>query len=294
MTRADEVKKLKTKIEERIGISIADIRFYATGQNTNLYLVDLDDRRRIMAKVIRKDVIDLTGVDLEVEGWMLTYLSMKTKLPVPKVHWYDQTTILMDFIEDSGGIDNAVESNAAHALADLHNIRSDFFGLERDTAIALFNQPNHFELKWVDFFRQYRLLHTAHSAFNQGVIDSALMKNIQKLAEKLESYIDQPSIPGLIHGDLWSGNIMLGPGQVRAFLDPALYYADPEMELAAIYTHGTFGEHFFKAYNEIRPIQPGFEVRRDIYGLYPLLLHGRLGYASQIERVKTIVERLVG
>ncbi len=65
-------------------------------------------------------------------------------------------------------------------------------------------------------------------------------------------------------------------------------WTDAEIELAFSTLFGTFGEAFFDRYHEIRPLRPGFfEVRRDLYNLYPLLVHTRLfggGYAASVER----------
>ena len=44
---------------------------------------------------------------------------------------------------------------------------------------------------------------------------------------------------------------------------------------------------FFQRYHDLRPIAPGFfETRRDIYNLYPLLVHVRLfggGYVASVD-----------
>ena len=56
-----------------------------------------------------------------------------------------------------------------------------------------------------------------------------------------------------------------------------------------------FGEAFFRRYGEIRPIRPGFfELRRDLYNLYPLLVHVRLFGGSYVGSVERTVRRLVG
>jgi fructosamine-3-kinase len=94
---------------------------------------------------------------------------------------------------------------------------------------------------------------------------------------------------------LWGGNIMLGSGQVNGFLDPALYYADPEIELAFVHLFATFGETFFNRYNDIRPIDSGFwESRRDIYALYPMLIQVRRGEQAPLVKIESIVDRFVG
>jgi len=99
----------------------------------------------------------------------------------------------------------------------------------------------------------------------------------------------EPAKPSLIHGDAWTGNILALNDQIIGFLDPAIYFADAEIELAFTTLFGTFGDSFFGRYEEIRPIEPGFlEARLDIYNLYPLLVHVRLfggSYVSSVERV---------
>ena len=63
-------------------------------------------------------------------------------------------------------------------------------------------------------------------------------------------------------------------GRITAFLDPAIYHADPEIELSYISLFNSFGETFMRRYAEMRPIREGFfEARRHLYSLYPLLVH---------------------
>jgi fructosamine-3-kinase len=65
--------------------------------------------------------------------------------------------------------------------------------------------------------------------------------------------------------------------QISGFLDPAIYYADPEIELAFISLFNSFSRPFFARYDAINPIRAGFfEERSKIYNLYPLLVHVRL------------------
>jgi fructosamine-3-kinase len=94
---------------------------------------------------------------------------------------------------------------------------------------------------------------------------------------------------------MWSGNVLTSSHKVNAFIDPAIYYADPEIELAFISLFATFGDRFFKRYAELHGIRDGFfEVRKDIYALYPLLVHARLFGGAYLEKIGQIVGRLVG
>lgn len=87
---------------------------------------------------------------------------------------------------------------------------------------------------------------------------------------------------------MWTTNILAQGDRITGFIDPAIYYGHPEVELAFITLFGTFEQPFFDHYHEIRPISTGFfEERCDLYNLYPLLVHTRLfggSYGTAIER----------
>ncbi len=116
---------------------------------------------------------------------------------------------------------------------------------------------------------------------------------IEWLAARLERWIEEPAQPSLIHGDMWGGNVLCrttATGQrISGFVDPAIYYADAEIELAVATLFNTFGDAFFVRYTERRPLRPSFfEERRDLYNLYPLLVHVRLfggGYVGAVGRI---------
>ena len=74
--------------------------------------------------------------------------------------------------------------------------------------------------------------------------DSSLInKNIISAFERFYSRIneifpDEP--PSLIHGDLWSGNFMVGEKGEPIIIDPAVYYGHREMDLAMSQLFGGF------------------------------------------------------
>ena len=81
-------------------------------------------------------------------------------------------------------------------------------------------------------------------------------------------------------------------GRITAFLDPALYFAVDEMELAYIALFNSFGTPFFRRYEEIRPLPPGFyEERRHLYSLYPLLSHVCHFGGSYVGMVDSVLRR---
>ena len=173
-------------------------------------------------------------------------------------------------------------------VASLHGVEAPQFGAERDTLIGGLPQPNPPSDNWRDFFRDQRLLAMARAASEAGRLPAALRQRIDALAGKLHIWLKNDARPSLIHGDLWAGNMLSRRTKVVGLIDPALYYADPEIELAFMTLFNSVGRKFFARYNERRPMRPGFfEERRELYNLYPLLVHVRLfggPYVAQVER----------
>jgi fructosamine-3-kinase len=251
------------------------------GSIASVDAVDLDDGRRIVVK---------TGAaGLPLEARMLGYLAQNARLPVPRVLLAREGLLAMEFLPGTTHLDSAAEEHAAELLADLHNVPADQFGFAYDTVIGGLPQPNPQSPRWVPFFRDYRLLYMARDCHESGRLDAHLLRRLERLAERLDDLLEEPKRPALIHGDMWGGNILAESGRITGFLDPAIYFAHAEIELAFSTLFGTFGESFFRRYDEIRPIRPGFfEVRKDIYNLWHLLTHVRLfgaGYLPGIERV---------
>jgi fructosamine-3-kinase len=128
----------------------------------------------------------------------------------------------------------------------------------------------------------------ADEASNARRLPARTRSRIDALAGRLERWIDDDAKPSLIHGDLWGGNILSRDSRITGLIDPALYFADPEIELAFMTLFRSVGERFFRSYGERHKLRPGFfEARRDLYNLYPLLVHVRLfggSYVAQVER----------
>jgi len=247
--------------------------------------VTLEDGSAVVAKTGDK------GSGLDLEGFMLRYLRDTGGLPVPDVLFADDGVLLMSFIETSGGISPGAQAEAADLLAALHGVEAEAFGFERATVIGGLHQPNPSTKSWVKFFRDHRLLYMARQALDAGRLPAALMGRLETLAGRLGGWLTETARPSLIHGDMWTGNVLCNGGRISGFVDPALYYADAEIELAFSTLFGTFGDAFFGRYGEHRPIKPGFfEERLDLYNLYPLLVHVRLfggSYVGSVERTLT-------
>ncbi len=270
-----------------LGERLLSTRQMGGGCIGEVYKVELADGTTLVAKVDRK-----AESHLEREAYMLRYLRKFSELPVPEVFHGTQTLLLMQFVEGSNSFSDASQRHAAELLAALHEITAGAYGHERDTLIGSLEQPNPPTESWVEFFRDQRLLYLANVAHDAGRLPPEDLKRIERLAGKLEDYLEEPEQPSLIHGDVWSANVLAKGDRITAFLDPAIYHADAEIELAFISLFNSFGEPFLERYAEIRPIRPGFfEVRRDLYNLYPLLVHVYFFGGSYLGSVRGTLSR---
>ena len=271
-------------VEANLGERLRGTRPLGGGCIGEVYRVDLADGTPLVAKVDREG-----ESHLDREAYMLRYLRQNTELPVPEVFHGSKTLLLMEFVEGTSSFSEGAERHAADLVAELHGIGAEAYGHERDTLIGSLDQPNPWTPNWVAFFRDRRLLYAANVAHRADRLPTEDRHRIEKLAERLEDIIGEPNPPALIHGDVWSGNVLARNDRITAFLDPAIYHADPEIELAFISLFNSFGETFIEHYAQIRPIEKGFfETRRDLYSLYPLLVHTYYfggGYLASVRRV---------
>ena len=87
-----------------------------------------------------------------------------------------------------------------------------------------------------------------------------------------------------MHGDLWSGNASFTAEGKPIIFDPACYYGDREVDLAMSQLFGGFPSAFYQGYQQIYPLNEGYEQRKTIYNLYHILNHFNLfggGFGSQ-------------
>ena len=260
---------LAEAVEAHLGERLLSARLLGGGCIGEVYKVEMGDGTKLVAKVDREG-----ESHLEREAYMLRYLRERSELPVPTVFHDSERLLLMEFVEGSSRFSAVAERDAAELLAGLHDVTAEAYGHELDTLIGSLDQPNPWTESWVEFFRDRRLLYLAKVAHEAGRLPMEDLGKVMRLAERLDEYLEEPERPSLVHGDVWSANVLAEGDRITAFLDPAMYHADPEIELAFISLFNSFGDAFFKRYGEVRSLRDDFfEERRDLYNLYPLLAH---------------------
>jgi fructosamine-3-kinase len=201
----------------------------------------------------------------------------------------DLQFIIMSFVKSGRRVKN-YWLLLGEQLANLHRNTNTHFGLDHDNYIGALIQKNQRKENWVDFFIQYRLEAQLALAEGNKKITSDIRKQFEALYKKLPDLLPQEK-PALLHGDLWSGNVMINARGEPTLIDPAVYYAHREAELAFTQLFGGFEPEFYQAYHEVFPIAKGFDSRANLYNLYPLLVHVNLFGGGYLQQVKNILDR---
>jgi fructosamine-3-kinase len=232
----------------------------------------------------------------EKEADGLEYLRINCPLQIPEVislgREEDYNFLLLEWISPEK-TNPTYWQELGLGLAQLHMTTRQDFGYKTDNYIASLSQQNILIHPWTEFFIQNRLEPLIGKAYYESLVDLDFLKKFQKIYPVLEDFFPKEK-PSLLHGDLWSGNIMRGKNGSPVLIDPAVYYGHREMDLAFSRLFGGFEESFYQSYETVFPLEPGLNERLPVYNLYPLLVHLLLFGKSYLLGIEKTVNKLVG
>ncbi len=281
-------EEFKDLLSQTLHSEILSIDFFNQGQIGKIYKVQTPDKAYVLKTSESSDM-------LQTEASMLRDIN-KYDISVPKVYSASDTHLLMEYVETSKQAKCTQEIEAAKILADLHAVTNDsrMYGYYYDTSIAMFTQKNEqTQYNWTLFLGQMRIMPMVKICYDKGKINRTVVNRLEGLCRDLYKYIDMANVtPSLLHGDLWSGNILFNMNGA-ILIDPAISFGDKEMDLAFIEMFDTFGNTFFEAYTEVHPLSEDYhEVKVPIYQIYPLLVHIALYGDSYVGKLEQILKRL--
>ena len=131
-------------------------------------------------------------------------------------------------------------------------------------------------LEWID------ITHNSNIQSQMGLALAELHQNtlisqtdyqqLLQVKNILPNLLNNTIKPTLLHGDLWSGNVLSGENHPY-FIDTASYYGHREIDFALTFMFGGFDDDFYQSYNESYPLDSGFNARKPLYMLYHYLNH---------------------
>lgn len=229
----------------------------------------------------------------ESEGlnWVRRNCSLYVPQTLAQGSYEDRHFLLMDWIPSAPKQPDYSE-RLGEGLAELHMCTAKSFGLDRNNYIAILPQNNDWKDRWFDFFVEKRLEPQLQLAYYNQLVGEKFLDRFRSLYPVLQDFFPLEK-PALLHGDLWSGNVLPDAGGAPALIDPAVYFGHREVDLAFSRLFGGFDSRFYEAYQDVFPLEPGFEDRVAVYNLYPLLVHLNLFGKAYLSGIQQTLRRFL-
>jgi fructosamine-3-kinase len=256
------------RVAAATGVDPARLERLAGESLSEVWLVHAGDRT-LVAK---------SGPALGAEAAMLRELAA-AGVPAPSVEGEHDGVLLLEHIPNDGLFSPRAWSDAAAWIRQLHDRTGDTYGWPTDYAIGTVALDNRESRDWPSFWGEQRLVATA------ALLDRPWRQRVERLASRLGDRLPAAPPPALLHGDLWTGNMLVRESRLVGLIDPACYHGDAEVDLAMLDLFSSPPDDFHAAYGTL---EPGWRERRPIYQLFPALAHVRLwgaGYFAMVDRL---------
>lgn len=286
---------IRAEVEEALG-PIRGVSPVGGGSINEAARVELEDSSLVFLKYNAKAPSRMFGV----EATGLQRMRDAASLRVPAVLGYCDEDgdghgwLALEWLEP-GRRRKGFGRRLAYGLVSLHRAADAGWGWEEDGFIGSLPQSNLPADTWPTFWWKRRLEPQLDAARANGARPGS-DASWERLATRLDELLapGEEEGPSLLHGDLWSGNVLaIGDGE-PAVVDPAAYSGHREVDLAMSELFGGFDREFYAEYSDLWPLQPGYQgIRREIYQLYYLLVHVNLFGGGYVSQATAMLEKLV-
>lgn len=244
----------------------------AGGDLSEVLLACRQDGRRTVAK---------GGPATATEAAMLRAIA-DAGVPTPRIEGEHDGVLLLEHVPNDGLFSPSTWRDIGAAIRRLHGRTGENYGWSVDYALGTVELDNRHAVDWPSFWGERRLLATAR------LLDRPWRERVERLARRLPELLPGAPAASLLHGDLWSGNILVGEGRLAALIDPACCYGHAEADLAMLCLFDTPPQEFWESYETL---EAGWEERRSVYQLFPALVHLRLFGATYEGLVDRLLRR---
>ena len=257
------------RVAQLTGVPAGQMERLAGGDLSEVLLLRRPDGRCTVAK---------GGAATGTEAAMLRALAA-AGAPVPMVEGEHEHVLLLEHVPNDGVFSPDAWADIGTALRRLHDRTGRAYGWPADYRLATVALDNRQTNDWPAFWGWQRLVPTA------PILDRPLRERVEALARRLPDLLPAAPPPAFLHGDFWTGNILVSGGRLAALIDPACYGGHSEVDLAMLTLFDVPPEQFWTAYGAL---ELGWEERRPLYQLFPALVHLRLfgpRYAGLVDRL---------
>lgn len=247
---------------------VRDVTPLSGGDLAEVVAVTLGSGRAVVAKA---------GSAARTEAAMLRAIAA-AGVPAPEVVAADDRTLVLARLPAGGRLDAAAWGDLGAVVARLHRTTRPRFGWDADHAFGAVPIRNTPSDDWPAFWAANRLCIGAEG------LPLALRRRIDRLAAGLGERLPRHPAASLVHGDLWTGNVLVRQSRITGLIDPACCFGHGEADLAMLCLFADPPPAFWEAHGAP---DPGWPERRAIYQLWPALVHLRLfgaGYRPLVER----------
>lgn len=262
------------RVASLTGAAESNIERLAGGDLSEVLLVRREGAPALVAK---------GGATTGAEAAMLRALAGHG-VPTPSLEAEHDGLLLMSHIPNDRLFSARAWSDIGRVVRSLHGHTGARYGWPVNYHLGTVALDNRESSDWPAFWAAQRLLPTA------AMLDLPWRSRIDRLCARLPSMLPPTPAPSFLHGDLWTGNILVRDGAVAALVDPACYFGDAEVDLAMLTLFDSPPDEFWEAYGSLAP---GWEERRAIYQLFPALVHLRLFGSAYVPLAERLLRALV-
>ncbi|OEE65701.1 hypothetical protein A1OO_07785 [Enterovibrio norvegicus FF-33] len=267
------------EVEEKMPIDGGDINeCYAISSGEIRFFVKINSRE------------NLPIYEAEAEG--LRHLANSAEVSVPQVIYMgvikEKAVLVLDYLPMKP-LDDESAYLLGKDMALLHQWGEQLeYGFDIDNFIGTTEQRNSWHRKWANFFADHRIGWQLKLAEERGMSFGDVETIVEAVKDRLVGHQPKAS---LLHGDLWKGNASATINGPVVF-DPACYWGDREVDVATTQLFGGFPQDFYRGYNEVFPLDEGFEQRKDIYNLYHMINHCLMFGGHYLEETEALINKL--
>ncbi|MGD0004397.1 MAG: fructosamine kinase family protein [Anaerolineaceae bacterium] len=176
------------------------------------------------------------------------------------------------------------------SLAQIHRIKWNRCGFEKQGYFGPLFQDNRPMLDWLSFYTERRLWPRLMGAIDSGNLPASTIRQVEQLISHLPNLCIPESVPSLLHGDA-SQNNFISTAMGAMVIDPAIYYGNPEIDLAYIDYFQEAPEDVFLGYQEEMPIDPGFSERRELWRVSGYLAAVQVEGSGHLNKLMRAVQK---